>query len=144
MSEGIDLQAALASLPHGPEFRFVDSLIELVPGVSGAGLYRLRGDEAGLAGHFPGAPEMPGVYMIEALAQLGGMVAQSDPARKPLAGLRLAAVRNVKILGSVGPGEELRIAVEVKGRLAALVLVEGEIRCGDRLVLKGAISLSGQ
>ena len=143
MSEGMDLNAVLASLPHGPEFRLVDSLVELVPGESGVGLYRLRGDEAGMAGHFPGAPEMPGVFMIEALAQLGGVVAQSDPTREPLAGLRLAAVRGAKILGQVTPGEELRIAVEVKGRLDALVLVEGTIRCGDRVVLKGAISLSG-
>ena len=86
---------------------------------------------------------MPGVFMVEALAQLGGIVAQCDPARDALPGLRLAAIRKAKILGRVLPGDVLRIEAKVTGRLDALVLVEGSIRCGEREVLHGAISLSG-
>ena len=90
------MHAALLTLPHGPAFRFVDALDALVPGRSGAARYLLRGDEAFLDGHFPGAPLMPGVLLIEALAQLGGIIAQSDPDIPPLPDLRLAAVHNAK------------------------------------------------
>src|SRR5882762_4449069 len=103
------LQAALNLLPHGPEFRFVDRLLSLTPGKEGVSEYRVRGDEPFLRGHFPGAPLFPGVLLVEAAAQLAGIVAQSDPQIQPLAGLKLTALRNVKILGSARPGETIRI-----------------------------------
>ena len=52
---------ALQHLPHGPEFRFLDHLVALDPGKSGAGDYTVRGDEPFLAGHFPDQPLFPGV-----------------------------------------------------------------------------------
>src|ERR1700742_115181 len=85
---------ALDHLPHGPEFRFIDTVSNLVPGQEGAGEYRIRGDEPFLRGHFPGEPVFPGVLLVEAAAQLAGVVAQSDPTIPPLRGLKLAALRN--------------------------------------------------
>ena len=75
-ADAAELSRAVASLPHGQEFRFVDRVIALVPGVSGEGEYTVRGDEPFLRGHFPGDPLMPGVLLIEAAAQLAGIVAQ--------------------------------------------------------------------
>ena len=98
------LTNALRALPHGPEFRFIDQLVALDPGVSGSGEYTVRGDEAFLRGHFPGDPLMPGVLLVEAAAQLAGVVAQSNPNIPPLSGLKLTALRGVKILGSARPG----------------------------------------
>ena len=103
------LQEALNLLPHGPEFRFVDRLLSLTPGRKGVGEYLVRGDEPALCGHFPGEPIFPGVLLVEAAVQLAGVVAQSDPAIPPLQGLKLAALRTVKILGTARPGEVLRI-----------------------------------
>ncbi len=91
------LDKALSLLPHGAEFRFLDRLAKLDPGQSGAGGYKVRGDEPFLRGHFPGQPIFPGVLLVEAAAQLAGVVAQSDPKIPPLAGLKLTALRNVKI-----------------------------------------------
>ncbi len=137
------MHAALMNLPHGPAFRFIDRLDALVPGHSGSASYLLRGDEAFLAGHFPGAPLMPGVLLIEAVAQLGGVVAQSDPAIPPLRDLRLAAVHSAKITGSALPGETLLLEAAVTGRLGALVQVEGRARVGERLVLTTRLTLGG-
>src|SRR5271168_5211743 len=110
-------ERALASLPHGPEFRFLDRLTVLDPGKSGAGEYKVRGDEPFLKGHFPGQPLLPGVLLVEAAAQLAGTVAQSDPQIPPMKGLKLTAMRAVKILGTAKPGETVQLQATVTGRL---------------------------
>jgi len=137
-------ETALARLPHGPEFRFVDRLVALEPGVSGAGEYRVRGDESFLRGHFPGDPLMPGVLLVEALAQLAGVVVQSDPSRTPLPGLKLTALRAVKILGAARPGDTLCIETTVTGRLERLVQARGTVRVGEQLLLQAELTLAGE
>ena len=134
---------ALRALPHGPEFRFVDRLLTLEPGVSGTGEYRVRGDEPFLRGHFPGEPLMPGVLLAEAAAQLAGIVAQSDPTIPPLAGLKLTALRAVKILGSARPGQVVQLEARVMGRLGNLIQAQATARVGDQLVLEAQLTLSG-
>ena len=98
-------ELAMRSLPHGPEFRFVDRLLSLTPGKEGVGEYRIRGDEYYLRGHLPGEPILPGVLLVEAGAQVAGMVAQEDPANPSLPRLKLTALRGVKIFGSARPGK---------------------------------------
>ena len=137
------LRAALRFLPHGPEFRFVDTLVSLIPGKEGVGEYRVRGDESFLRGHFPGEPLFPGVLLVEAAAQLAGVVAQSDPAIPPLAGLKLTAFRNVKILGTARPGETLRLEARITGRLASLIQAQATASVASRPVLHADLTLSG-
>ncbi len=139
----LEMENALDALPHGPSFRFVDELVCLIPGQRGEGRYTVRGDEAFLTGHFPGNALLPGVILIEALAQLGGVVAQSDPALAPLVDLKLTAVRGAKITGSAVPGETLALLAEVAGRMGHLVQVQGEVRVGEQVVLTAQITLSG-
>ncbi len=138
-----ELAVALAKLPHGPEFRFVDQLTHLDSGVSGKGEYLVRGDEAFLRGHFPGQPLMPGVLLLEALAQLAGVVAQSDPYVASLPGLKLTALRGVKILGSAVPGETLQIEARITGRMGNLVQAQGSVSVGGRIVAQGDLTLAG-
>ena len=140
----VDLVAALDALPHGPEFRFVDRLVALEPGVSGEGTYLVRGDEAFLAGHFPGRPMMPGVVLAEAVAQLAGVVAQTDPQVAALPDLRLTALRNVKIFGAAVPGDELVIRAKVTKRMGNLILAEGEVEvCDGARLATAVVTLSG-
>lgn len=138
-----DLQAALRALPHGPEFRFVDRITRLEPGKAGAGEYTVRGDEPFLRGHFPGDPLMPGVLLVEAGAQLAGVVAQSDPQLPPLPGLKLTALRAVKILGAARPGEVLHIEATVSGRLGYLIQAQAKVTVGGVLYLSAEITLAG-
>src|SRR6185503_15597384 len=134
---------ALAHLPHGPEFRFLDRLTALEPGQSGAGEYLLRGDEHFLRGHFPGQPLMPGVLLVEAAAQLAGTVAQSDPNIPPLKNLKLTAIRAAKILGAGRPGETIQLEAKIVGRMGNLIQAQATARVHGRIILQTEVVLSG-
>ena len=130
-------------LPHGPEFRFVDRMLSLTPGVKGVGEYRVRGDEYYLRGHLPGEPIFPGVLLVEAGAQVAGMVAQEDPANPTFPRLKLTALRAVKILDSARPGETLRIEAVITGRLGSLIQAEVSAFIANTKVLSAELTLSG-
>ena len=137
------LQEALTALPHGQEFRFLDRLVSLDPGKSGVGEYKVRGDEYYLLGHLPGEPLFPGVLLIEAGAQLAGVVAQNDPVIRPLTRLKLTALRAVKILGSARPGETILLEATVIGRLGALVQAKAPASVAGVQVMSGEFVLGG-
>jgi len=135
---------ALKSLPHGPEFRFVDRLLKFEPGKSGAGEYTVRGDEPFLRGHFPGQPIFPGVLLVEAAAQLAGTVAQSDPQIPPLPGLKLTAMRGIKILGTARPGEVIQLEAKILNRLGNLIQAQVNATVNAQIVMQGELTLSGE
>ncbi len=137
------MQESLENLPHGAEFRFLDRLLSLTPGVEGTAEYSLSGQEHFLKGHFPGQPIMPGVLMVEAVAQLAGVVAQCDPAHPTLANLRLTAVRGAKILGTFGPGQTAEISVKIAGRMGNLISAEGSLKVAEMEILRTQVTLSG-
>ncbi len=144
MSHSSPLVQALSALPHGPSFRFIDELVEVQSGVSAIARWTLKGDEAFLEGHFPGNPMLPGVIMIEALAQLGGILAQSDRGDHPLKNVRLTAVRQFKILGSIPPGQTLSILAKRDAVMPGLVQISGEITTSEGTKLAtGSVVLSG-
>lgn len=135
------LANALDILPHGPEFRFLDRLLSLDPGKEGVGEYLVRGDESCLRGHFPGDPLFPGVLLVEAVAQLAGVVAQHDPAIPPVPGLKLAALRAVRLLGSARPGQVIRLEARITGRLGALVQAQGQASVAGHGILTAEMTL---
>ncbi len=143
MNSADDLQSALNLLPHGAEFRFLDRLISLVPGQSGEGEYKVKGDEQFLRGHFPGQPIFPGVLLVEAAAQLAGTVAQCDPQIAPLKNLKLTALRNVKILGTAKPGQTISLEAKIVGRMGTLIQAQAAARVADEIVLTAELTLSG-
>jgi 3-hydroxyacyl-[acyl-carrier-protein] dehydratase len=138
-----ELTKALASLPHGPDFRFIDRLLALDPGHSASAEYRVRGDEPFLRGHFPNEPLFPGVLLIEAAAQVAGIIAQAVPGKAPMAGLKLTALRGAKIFGTARPGETLQIEARITGRLGMLVQASATICIAGKQVLQTELTLSG-
>jgi 3-hydroxyacyl-[acyl-carrier-protein] dehydratase len=87
---------------------------------------------------------MPGVLLVEAAAQLAGVVAQSDPAIPPLSGLKLTAIRNAKILGTARPGETVLLRATITGRMKNLILATVSADVSGRTVLETIITLSGE
>ena len=143
MNSDDNLQSALNFLPHGAEFRFLDRLTKLDGGKSGEGEYKIRGNEIFLRGHFPGAPIFPGVLLVEAAAQLAGVVAQSDPKIEPLKNLKLTALRNVKILGPACPGEIILLEATISARIGNLIQAQAAAKVGGEIILTAELTLGG-
>jgi 3-hydroxyacyl-[acyl-carrier-protein] dehydratase len=128
----------VALLPHGPEFRFIDSVEAFVPGESIEARYRVTGEEPFLAGHFPGNPVFPGVIQLESLAQAGAIAVLTDDryaGKLPLFG----GVEKVRWRRMVTPGDDMVLAVTLE-RLSArggwgqgTVQVDGAVACQARL-----------
>jgi 3-hydroxyacyl-[acyl-carrier-protein] dehydratase len=112
-----DADDPVALLPHRPPFRFVDSVDELIPGELAVARWRVTGDEAFLAGHFPGNPIVPGVIQLEALAQAGAIAILSDARYTGMLPL-FGGVEEVRFRRVVLPGDELVLRVELE-RLSA-------------------------
>lgn len=131
------MHPTLTGLPHRPPFLFLDDVTAIEPGQSAAAIKTFEPAEPFFAGHFPGAPIVPGVILTEALAQLAG-IAVAEPGRRFL----LSAVRLMKFPRAVAPGERLDLEARVRASLGPLRQCEVCARVAGVVVAEGEIVLN--
>lgn len=130
----LPLEAAdiMKVLPHRYPFLLVDRIIELEPGVRAVGIKSVSANEPQFTGHFPGRPIMPGVLMVEALAQTAGVAVLTLDEYRGKLGL-FAGIDDCRFRRLVQPGDTLRLEVTVEklrgmfGRVRAVASVDGEV-----------------
>lgn len=119
-------------LPHRQPFMLVDTIEELVPGTKAVGKKCVTYNEPFFAGHFPGEPVMPGVLIIEALAQVGAVAILSMPENKGKLAF-FGGIKEARFKGRVVPGDVLMMKTEIikmKGPIgvgSAKAYVEGKL-----------------
>lgn len=134
----IKLEEIMECIPHRYPFLLIDRIIEFEPGKRAVGIKNVTINEWFFQGHFPEMPIMPGVLILEALAQLGAVVVLYDERNRGKIPV-FAGVDKLRFRRQVIPGDQLRLEAEIskmkgsigKGRVRALVdgevAVEGEV-----------------
>ena len=135
----LPLEAAeiMRIIPHRYPFLLIDRVLELEPGKRVVAIKNVSANEPQFTGHFPERPIMPGVLMVEALAQAGAVAVLSLPEHAGKLAL-FAGIDNVRFKRQVRPGDTLRLEVELQqirrgiGMGSGTASVEGELACrGD-------------
>ena len=124
-------------LPHRYPFLLVDRIVEIAPPDRAVGIKQVTVNEPFFQGHFPGYPVMPGVLIVEAMAQVGGVAVLSGNAYRGKLAL-FAGIDNVRFKRQVKPGDTLRIEVALSqirrgiGIGSGTATVDGDLACrGD-------------
>ena len=113
----IDISGILERLPHRFPFLMVDRVLDVVPGKSIVAIKNVSINEAHFQGHFPEHPVMPGVLILEALAQAGGLLAyESVAADERISILYLVGIEESRFKQIVRPGDQLTLRVELDKR----------------------------
>jgi 3-hydroxyacyl-[acyl-carrier-protein] dehydratase len=132
MKTSLGRQEIEAILPHRDPFLLLDEVVELEPGERVVARKRVREDEWYLSGHFPGRPIMPGVLIVEAMAQTGAVAVLADEANRGKLAL-FAGIDDVRFKRIVEPGDELELVCELErvrgpiGRGKATATVDGDL-----------------
>ena len=132
-------------IPHRPPFLWIDRVEELEPGVRCVAVKFVDPADPIFTGHFPAKPILPGVLLIEAMAQTAGVMlgsAAPQAADKSTAEVALlAAVNRFKFLKPVTPGQELRVETKKLTEAGRLVYIGGTVWAGGEMVANGELSV---
>jgi 3-hydroxyacyl-[acyl-carrier-protein] dehydratase len=130
-----DIQEILGFLPHRYPFLLIDRIVEFEPKKRLVAIKNCTINEPFFQGHFPGYPIMPGVLVVEAMAQAGGIIMMHELPDRAQKLVVFTSIERAKFRRPVTPGDQLRIEVDVlsfrprAGRIQGNAYVEGKLAC---------------
>ena len=130
----MDIVEVQSILPHRYPFLLVDRVVEFEPGQRAVGLKNVTINDPYFQGHFPGRPIFPGVLIVEALAQLGGVLAIRSSSVEGSPIVYLTGIDKAKFRKPVIPGDQIRLEVEVIKRRPPFWKMQGKAFVGSDLV----------
>jgi beta-hydroxyacyl-ACP dehydratase FabZ len=133
----LDIQTLL---PHRYPFLLVDRIIELEEAKRIVGVKNVTANEQFFQGHFPGQPIMPGVLLLEVMAQVGGVLARKTAAGKGRPAVFLTGIEKAKFRRPVVPGDQLRVEVDVMRRKDPFWKMAGRISVDSSLVCEAEMT----
>jgi beta-hydroxyacyl-ACP dehydratase FabZ len=132
----MDIEEIQKILPHRYPFLMLDGILE-VTSDSVVGVKNVSINEPHFQGHFPGCPVMPGVLIIEAMAQAGGILAYSLAPHSTNESVYLMGLDKVRFRKPVRPGDQLILKIKMFKQKGAVFKMKGEAFVGDQLVAEG-------
>lgn len=140
-----DIQKVMELLPHRYPFLLIDRVTDCVPGESLTALKNVSVNEPYFQGHFPNQPIMPGVLIMEALAQATGLLSfcsmQSEHQNKLY---MLVGIDKARFRGQVVPGDQLILTVKLKRTMRGIWMYQGEARVDGEIVAEADLMCSAQ
>ncbi|MBU6145561.1 MAG: 3-hydroxyacyl-ACP dehydratase FabZ [Paenibacillaceae bacterium] len=134
----LDATAIMRIIPHRPPFLLIDRIEELDPGVRAVGMKAVTINEYFFTGHFPGAPIMPGVLIVEALAQVGAVALLSMEAHRDDLAL-FAGLDGVRFRSTVVPGDVLHLEVHIVKKKGSIGKGTALARVGERVAVEAQL-----
>ncbi len=138
----MDFNEILQRLPHAFPFRMIDRILEINPGKKAVALKNVSIDECYLQGHFPKGPAMPGVLILEALAQTGGLAFHSSFEKEEKSVPFLARIDEFRLKGKVVPGDSMILEAEIEHIFSNLAKVKVRAKVGEETVAEGMVVLA--
>jgi len=142
MMSMIDTDDILKNLPHAFPFRMIDRILEIEKGKKAIALKNVSIDEPYFSGHFQNDPVMPGVLILEAMAQTGGLAFQSSFEKEEEGIPVLARIEEFRLKRRVIPGDQLIIEAEVLHIFSNLAKVKVQAKVGGEIVAEGILVLA--
>lgn len=136
----LDINEIMKVIPHRYPFLLVDRIEEMLPGERAVGLKNVTINEPFFAGHFPQAPVMPGVLILEAIAQVGAVLVLKDLPDRANKLVYFVAIESAKFRRPVVPGDQLRIEVTVQSMRAKFGKMRGKATVDGKLAAETVVT----
>lgn len=137
----LNIEEIMEILPHRYPFLLIDKVEEYIPGEKAIGIKNVTMNEYFFQGHFPQKPIMPGVLIVEALAQIGAVAILSLPEFKGKLAL-FAGINNLKFRRPVVPGDTLRLEVEIIKRKGVIGIGKATATVNNELAVSGELTFA--
>ena len=143
MEKAYDIKKIMDILPHRYPFLLIDRIIEIIPGEKIVALKNVTINEPFFQGHFPGVPIMPGVLIVEAMGQAGGILAfSSAPQENKNAILYFMGMDKVRFRKPVVPGDQLLIEAKILKQRSTAIKMSGIATVEEKLVAEAELMAS--